>query len=250
MKESTGAATKEDYFTTRELGIRLLDISERKAFEIYKKALDSKEFSEYYLLALMRQNESLKEDIASALAIINKGLEEEINKARKERFKMATLGTACVFASIFIPMVSLIVVPAYGFLLVKYLKKVKEKTGNDALLKESLDVFQKVAGIMTNIENNETFLNKKYKELTKNRIDELKENSTKVNRIMDANIIIQDYINYERLPESIDEETKKTIINMLQQDLDTKETNLEALLMMAKINVSKDTLSKELKPNN
>lgn len=246
MKESTG----DEPFTTKELGIRLLDDVERKAFEIYKKALDSKEYSEYYLLELMKQNESLKEDIASALAIINKGLEEEINKSKKERFKMATLGTICVFTSMFIPMVSLIVIPTYGYLLVKYLKKVKEKTGNDALLKESLDVFQKVTGIMTNIENNETFLNKKYKELTKGRIDELKGNSTKINRIMDANIIIQDYINYDRLPESIDEETKKTIINMLQQDLDTKETNLETLLTMAKTNVSKDTLSKELKPNN
>lgn len=41
---------------------------------------------------------------------------------------------------------------------------------------------------------------------------------------MGANLIIQDYISYDRLPESIDEETKKTIINMLQQDLGTKET--------------------------
>ena len=67
---------------------------------------------------------------------------------------------------------------------------------------------------------------------------------------MDANLIIQDYINYDRLPESIDEETKKTIISMLQQDLGTKERNLETLLMMAKDEVSKDTLTRELKSNN
>lgn len=67
---------------------------------------------------------------------------------------------------------------------------------------------------------------------------------------MGANLIIQDYISYDRLPESIDEETKKTIINMLQQDLGTKERNLETLLMMAKDEVSKDTLTRELKSNN
>lgn len=120
----------------------------------------------------------------------------------------------------------------------------------DTMLKETVNRFQKVTNILTNIENNETFLNKRYKELTKDRVDELKENPTKVNRIMDANLIIQDYINYDRLPESIDEETKKTIISMLQQDLGTKERNLETLLMMAKDEVSKDTLTRELKSNN
>ena len=49
MKESTG----DEPFTTKELGIRLLDDVERKAFEIYKKALDSKEYSEYYILELI-----------------------------------------------------------------------------------------------------------------------------------------------------------------------------------------------------
>ena len=67
---------------------------------------------------------------------------------------------------------------------------------------------------------------------------------------MEANLIIQDYISDERLPKNIDEETKRTIITMLQQDLGTKERNLETLLMMAKDEVSKDTLTRELKSNN
>lgn len=246
MKESTG----DEPFTTKELGIRLLDDVERKAFEIYKKALDSKEYSEYYLLELMKQNESLKEDIASALAIINEGTAEELDKVRKEKYKTVTLATAGVVTTMFVPTMGVILIPSSVALVGLYLKKRKKVMNTDTMLKETSDRFRKVTNILTNIENNETFLNKRYKELTKDRVDELKENPTKVNRIMDANIIIQDYINYDRLPESIDEETKKTIINMLQQDLDTKETNLETLLTMAKTNVSKDTLSKELKPNN
>ncbi len=246
MKESTG----DEPFTTKELGIKLLDDVERKAFEIYKKALDSKEYSEYYLLELMKQNESLKGDISSAYEIINEGIAEELDKVRKEKYKVVTLATAGVVTTMFVPIMGVILIPSSVALIAAYLKKRKKVIDTDTMLKETVSRFQKVTIILTNIENNETFLNKKYKELTKGRIDELKENSTKVNRIMDANLIIQDYISYDRLPESTDEETKKTIINMLQQDLGTKERNLETLLMMAKDEVSKDTLTRELKSNN
>ena len=65
---------------------------------------------------------------------------------------------------------------------------------SDALLKETVNRFQKVTNILTNIDNNETFLNKKYKELSKSRIDESQKNPDRVSRIMKANLIIQDYI--------------------------------------------------------
>lgn len=245
MKESTG----DEPFTTKELGIRLLDDVERKAFEIYKKALDSKEYSEYYILELMKQNESLKEDIASAYAIINKGSEEEFAKIRREKYKVVTLATAGVVTTMFVPVMGVILIPSSVALLAVYLKKRKKVMSTDALLKETTNRFQKVTNILTNIDNNETFLNKKYKELSKSRIDESQKNPDRVSRIMEANLIIQDYISDERLPKNIDEETKRTIITMLQQDLGTKERNLETLLMMAKDEVSKDTLTRELKSN-
>lgn len=246
MKESTG----DEPFTTKELGIRLLDDVERKAFEIYKKALDSKEYSEYYLLELMKQNESLKEDIASAYAIINKGSEEEFAKIRREKYKVVTLATVGVVTTMFVPTMGVILIPSSVALVAVYLKKRKKVMSTDALLKETTNRFQKVTNILTNIDNNETFLNKKYKELSKSRIDESQKKPDRVSRIMEANLIIQDYISDERLPKNIDEETKRTIITMLQQDLGTKERNLETLLMMAKDEVSKDTLTRELKSNN
>ncbi len=246
MKESTG----DEPFTTKELGIRLLDDVERKAFEIYKKALDSKEYSEYYILELMKQNESLKEDIASAYAIINKGSEEEFAKIRREKYKVVTLATVGVVTTMFVPTMGVILIPSSVALVAVYLKKRKKVMSTDALLKETTNRFQKVTNILTNIDNNETFLNKKYKELSKSRIDESQKNPDRVSRIMEANLIIQDYISDERLPKNIDEETKRTIITMLQQDLGTKERNLETLLMMAKEEVSKDTLTRELKSNN
>lgn len=242
MKESTG----DEPFTTKELGIRLLDDVERKAFEIYKKALDSKEYSEYYLLELMKQNESLKEDIASAYAIINKGSEEEFAKIRREKYKVVTLATVGVVTTMFVPTMGVILIPSSVALVAAYLKKRKKVMNTDTMLKETVNRFQKV----TNIDNNETFLNKKYKELSKSRIDESQKKPDRVSRIMEANLIIQDYISDERLPKNIDEETKRTIITMLQQDLGTKERNLETLLMMAKEEVSKDTLTRELKSNN
>lgn len=246
MKESTG----DEPFTTKELGIRLLDDVERKAFEIYKKALDSKEYSEYYILELMKQNESLKEDIASAYAIINKGSEEEFAKIRREKYKVVTLATVGVVTTMFVPTMGVILIPSSVALVAAYLKKRKKVMSTDTMLKETVNRFQKVTNILTNIDNNETFLNKKYKELSKSRIDESQKNLDRVSRIMEANLIIQDYISDERLPKNIDEETKRTIITMLQQDLGTKERNLETLLMMAKDEVSKDTLTRELKSNN
>lgn len=246
MKESTG----DEPFTTKELGIRLLDDVERKAFEIYKKALDSKEYSEYYLLELMKQNESLKEDIASAYAIINKGSEEEFAKIRREKYKVVTLATVGVVTTMFVPTMGVILIPSSVALVAAYLKKRKKVMNTDTMLKETVNRFQKVTNILTNIDNNETFLNKKYKELSKSRIDESQKKPDRVSRIMEANLIIQDYISDERLPKNIDEETKRTIITMLQQDLSTKETNLEKLLMMTKEEVSKDTLTRELKSNN
>lgn len=246
MKESTG----DEPFTTKELGIRLLDDVERKAFEIYKKALDSKEYSEYYLLELMKQNESLKEDIASAYAIINKGSEEEFAKIRREKYKVVTLATVGVVTTMFVPTMGVILIPSSVALVAAYLKKRKKVMNTDTMLKETVNRFQKVTNILTNIDNNETFLNKKYKELSKSRIDESQKKPDRVSRIMEANLIIQDYISDERLPKNIDEETKRTIITMLQQDLGTKERNLETLLMMAKDEVSKDTLTRELKSNN
>lgn len=246
MKESTG----DEPFTTKELGIRLLDDVERKAFEIYKKALDSKEYSEYYILELMKQNESLKEDIASAYAIINKGSEEEFAEIRREKYKVVTLAAVGVVTTMFVPTMGVILIPSSVALVAVYLKKRKKVMSTDALLKETTNRFQKVTNILTNIDNNETFLNKKYKELSKSRIDESQKNPDRVSRIMEANLIIQDYISDERLPKNIDEETKRTIITMLQQDLGTKERNLETLLMMAKDEVSKDTLTRELKSNN
>ncbi len=246
MKESTG----DEPFTTKELGIRLLDDVERKAFEIYKKALDSKEYSEYYILELMKQNESLKEDIASAYAIINKGSEEEFAKIRREKYKVVTLATVGVVTTMFVPTMGVILIPSSVALVAAYLKKRKKVMNTDTMLKETVNRFQKVTNILTNIDNNETFLNKKYKELSKSRIDESQKKPDRVSRIMEANLIIQDYISDERLPKNIDEETKRTIITMLQQDLGTKERNLETLLMMAKDEVSKDTLTRELKSNN
>lgn len=246
MKESTG----DEPFTTKELGIRLLDDVERKAFEIYKKALDSKEYSEYYLLELMKQNESLKGDIAEAYEIINEGTAEEFAEIRREKYKVVTLATVGVVTTMFVPAMGVILIPSSVALVAAYLKKRKKVMSTDTMLKETVNRFQKVTNILTNIDNNETFLNKKYKELSKSRIDESQKNLDRVSRIMEANLIIQDYISDGRLPKNIDEETKRTIITMLQQDLGTKERNLETLLMMAKDEVSKDTLTRELKSNN
>lgn len=236
--------------SVKEQGISLLEEVEIKAFEIYKKALASKEFSEYYLLELMKQNDLLKTDVNTALNMIKKGLKEEKASSKKDRYKLVTVGTICVLISMSVPITTLILLPTYVALVSKYLKNRNEIIRNKIIENEQTYISKKEKDIMTNIDNNETFLRKKYKELSKSRISKIEENPERIYKVMNANIIIQDYINYGKEPDNIDEETKKVVISMLRQDLDTKETDLKTLLEMAKAEVKQEEIIRTLKNNN
>ena len=69
----------------------------------------------------------------------------------------------------------------------------------------------------------------------------------KVNAYMEANYRIQEYVSTGIVPKNLDEETRKTIIDLLQRDLNTNETNLEILLKETKDKASEDTIIKKLK---
>ena len=57
-----------------------------------------------------------------------------------------------------------------------------------------------------------------------------------------ANIAIQDYIDNDILPNNLPEEIKPTIIKLLQNDLNTTESDMSVLLESAKQKVSLETL--------
>ncbi len=238
---------KKNTLTKREQGIKMLKEVEDEAFDIYKKVIEDKEYQEYYLLELAQKNEYLKSRIGNALDIINKGLFEEVKKDKKKKLEVILLGIFSIMSSIFLPaQISLIITIIYGIVAYKDIKMRLEKRKDNADLKEMLNIFQKVKDITTNIENNETFIIKKIKDASKQRIETAKTEPVKVNRVLAANLLIQDYLNYDRIPENIDEEVKSTAINMLRQDLNSDETDLEALLKETKKQVSLDTLVKKM----
>lgn len=243
MKEQNG----EETLTTKQQGKQMLEDIEKEAFEIYKEVLEDKQYQEYYLLELAQKNEYLKSRIENALDIINKSLFEEVKKDKKKKIEIMLLGIFSIMTSIFLPaQIALIVTLIYGITAYKDIKMRLEKRKDNADLKEMLNIFQKVKDIMTNIENNQTFITKKIKDASKQRIETAKTEPLKVNRILAANLLIQDYLTYGRLPENIDEDVKNTAINMLRQDLNSNETNLEVLLEETKKQVSLDTLVRKM----
>lgn len=239
--------TREKTLTTKQIGNKMLENIEKEAFELYKEALDDKNNNEYYLYELAQKNEYLKSRVPKAFEVINKGLGEEIRADRKKKFRIMLLGAISIVTSIIAPAeIGIIVSLAYITIAYKEIKKSLEKNKNGSFEKEMLDIFHKVTGIMTNIENNQTFIIKRLKEASKRRVENIKEDPYKVKRLLEANLIIQDYLNYDRLPEKMDDDIKNTIINILRQDLNSNETSLEALLKEAKEKVSLDTLVKKL----
>lgn len=231
----------------RKQGSKMLSEIENEAFEIYKEALEDKSYQEYYLYELAQKNEYLKSRITESLEVYNEGLREELVKERRRKLAMMLYAAASITVSLLTPAaISILVSTIYIIIGCKEIKRTLEKRKNAVLEKETLALFQRVQRLSTNIENNKTFITKKIKEISRSRVEESKTKPQEVNKILAANLIIQDYLNYDRLPENIDEEVKNRAINMLRQDLNTTNGDLEELLKEAKRKVSLDTLVKKM----
>lgn len=241
MKEETG----EKILTKKEEVKLILDEIEKEAFEIYKKVMDDIKLPEYYLYELLQKNEYLRSRLYSVLNLINLVLDDEVNKDFYNRTKVFITSVINALLLIIVPSVGIITSGIYSFYLLNKLSKTK----NEELTKleeELRALIDRINSVVINIDNNEVFLKKKVKELTKERIEEVSHDKEKVNRILEANILIQDYLNYGKLPKSAKEDVKEVAVNMLRQDLNSNETDLETLLNLAKKQISLDTLVRRM----
>lgn len=233
--------------TKKQESYKMLKEIEDEAFEIYKDVLEEKDYQEYYLLELVQKNEYLNSRICKVLEMFNQGLKEEQEKSKKKKVKMILFGLFSILTSILAPVeISLIVSTAYIIIAGKDIKKVLEQRKKATIEKEALELFQKIASLSTNIENNRTFITKKIKEASKSRVETSKKEPEKVNKVIAASSMIQDYLNYDKLPESIDTDIKNTAVNMLRQDLNSNSEDLDTLLKEVKDKVSLDTLVRKL----
>ena len=122
-------------------------------------------------------------------------------------------------------------------------KNQKEESERFLKLKEEMeDTVAKANSILITLSNDETFTLKRIKELGKRREKELTKSPKDRSLVAIANMAIQDYIDNDILPNNLPEEIKSTIIKLLQNDLNTTESDMSVLLESAKQKVSLETL--------
>lgn len=146
-------------------GCKMVEDVSVKAFDIYKIILEEEEYSEKYLLELFNKNAKLKNDLADALELINKGLDEEVGlenkKAKRKIILLSILGGLNIAVLITSPIIGMLTSLAYGVLSFVEAKKAQKKLSDESMLKDMLDIFNIVSGVLTNIDNNEMFINKR-----------------------------------------------------------------------------------------
>ena len=229
-------------------GCKMVEDVSVKAFDIYKIILEEEEYSEKYLLELFNKNAKLKNDLADALELINKGLDEEVGlenkKAKRKIILLSILGGLNIAVLITSPMIGMLTSLAYGVLSFGEANKAQKKLSDESMLKDMLDIFNIVSGVLTNIDNNEMFINKRIKELYEKKVFESE--SKKENTIVKANELIQCYIDMGYLPDVIEDDVRDTAVNLLKNDLDDESDDLNYLLFLAKKSSEKESMVKKM----
>lgn len=236
---------KEKPIYTRKIGTSFLNKANDEAIKINEKIKSEEELPEYYITSLFRRNEDLRVEAYAALDIIEKSLKKDLKKSYIECGAMVTLGLANVALLFTVLPVGIITSIVYAGGLYKRLKKLS-KEDNESLKKELEETLKKADNVIETISDNEQCIVKKITKMRCERLQKEEEVETKVNAYMEANYRIQEYVSTGIVPKNLDEETKNTIINMLQNDLNTTETDLEKLLKATKEQISKDTITRKL----
>lgn len=236
---------KEKPIYTRKIGTSFLNKANDEAIKINEKIKSEEELPEYYITSLFRRNEDLRVEAYAALDIIEKSLKKDLKKSYIECGAMVTLGLANVALLFTVLPVGIITSIVYAGGLYKRLKKLS-KEDNETLKKELEETLKKADNVIETISDNEQCIVKKITKMRCERLQKEEEVETKVNAYMEANYRIQEYVRTGIVPKNLDEETKNTIINMLQNDLNTTETDLEKLLKATKEQISKDTITRKL----
>ena len=229
MKESTGGEEP----TKIEIGISTIMQVEKEANSIFNDVIEEKNLSEYYLKETMFKIMYLKEQLVGGLSKVQDGLIEECKKNSKSNPLIPFLAVANMFVANIAPFLGLINSIVLISIAIRSYKKQKE---------EMEDTVAKANAILITLSNNETFALKRLKELGKRREKELTKSPKDRSLVAVANMAIQDYIDSDALPNNLPEEIKSTIIKLLQNDLNTTESDMSVLLESAKQKVSLEAL--------
>lgn len=239
MKESTGGEEP----TKIEIGVSTIMQVEKEANSIFNDVIEEKNLSEYYLKETMFKIMYLKEQLVGGLSKVQDGLIDECKKNSKKNPLIPFLAVANMFVANIAPFLGLINSIVLISIAIKSYKKQKEESERFLKLKEEMEeTVAKANAILITLSNNETFALKRIKELGKRREKELTKSPKDRSLVAVANIAIQDYIDSDVLPNNLPEEIKSTIIRLLQNDLNTTESDMIVLLESAKQKVSLEAL--------
>lgn len=239
MKESTGGEEP----TKIEIGVSTIMQVEKEANSIFNDVIEEKNLSEYYLKETMFKIMYLKEQLVGGLSKVQDGLIDECKKNSKKNPLISFLAVANMFVANIAPFLGLINSIVLISIAIKSYKKQKEESERFLKLKEEMEeTVAKANAILITLSNNETFALKRLKELGKRREKELTKSPKDRSLVAVANIAIQDYIDSDVLPNNLPEEIKSTIIRLLQNDLNTTESDMSVLLESAKQKVSLEAL--------
>lgn len=239
MKESTGGEEP----TKIEIGVSTIMQVEKEANSIFNDVIEEKNLSEYYLKETMFKIMYLKEQLVGGLSKVQDGLIDECKKNSKSNPLIPFLAVANIFAANIAPFLGLINSIVLISIAIRSYKNQKEESERFLKLKEEMeDTVAKANSILITLSNDETFTLKRIKELGKRREKELTKSPKNRSLIAIANMAIQDYIDNDILPNNLPEEIKSTIIKLLQNDLNTTESDMSVLLESAKQKASLDAL--------
>lgn len=239
MKESTGGEEP----TKIEIGVSTIMQVEKEANSIFNDVIEEKNLSEYYLKETMFKIMYLKEQLVGGLSKVQDGLIDECKKNSKKNPLIPFLAVANMFVANIAPFLGLINSIVLISIAIKSYKKQKEESERFLKLKEEMEeTVAKSNAILITLSNNETFALKRIKELGKRRENELTKSPKDRSLVAVANMAIQDYIDSDVFPNNLSEEIKSTIIRLLQNDLNTTESDMSVLLESAKQKVSLEAL--------
>ena len=185
----------------------------------------------------------LKEQFLEGLSKVESGLIDECKKSNKSNILIPVLAISNIFIMNVLQLLGLINMVALVSSLIKSVKRQKSKYEKFVKLKQEIeDIVAKANSIQIRLSNNETFTLKRLKELRKKREKELKTSPKNRSLVIIANMAIQNYIDNDILPNNLPIEIESTIIRLLQNDLNTNESDMSILLESTKQKASLDAL--------
>lgn len=216
---------------------------EKEANSIFDDVIEEKNLSEYYLKETMFRIMYLKEQLIEGLSKVQAGLRDECKNSNKSNILIPVLAISNIFIMNVLQLLGLINMVALVSSLIKSVKRQKSKYEKFVKLKQEIeDIVAKANSIQIRLSNNETFTLKRLKELRKKREKELKTSPKNRSLVIIANMAIQNYIDNDILPNNLPIEIESTIIRLLQNDLNTNESDMSILLESAKQKASLDAL--------